>query len=576
MNAIVKVPTQSAILDQRTISSIEELSNDFERRGVAIRPYSAPGLTPALSLEVYSKDWGVVAETAHHHGFRWVGGWAMDVGSEIGIQSSLRLTVLACFEGDGRYLLFRTILARGQTDLPSQTPWFPGANRSERHTRDAFGIQFINHHDSRPWLRHQAWKPDQYPLRKTFPAAGFRESLANRPTTLKSSRPSFREPASIERSNIVPPDTGYIFQTAQGSGVYEIPVGPVHAGIIEPGHFRFLAVGETVLNLEERLGYVHKGIEKIAEGRSPEGLARLAGRVSGDTTVAHTWAACMAMERATQIEVPERGQLIRGILAERERIANHLGDIGALCNDVAFAFAHYQFSRLRELWLRNHHAWFGHRLLMDLVVPGGVARDLSLAAAFAMMEELTRLRTELRELRPILDENGSLEDRLVAAGVLPHSVAQTLGCLGYVARASGVDFDLRRDAPYAPYDRITVRAICRQEGDVAARLKVRYDEIEAALDLIDQLLRRLREGEIRAPWTAPNPHAEGLGLVEGWRGEILCYVRFAENNRIDRYYPRDPSLFNWPALERLIHGNIVPDFPLCNKSVNGSYSGHDL
>jgi Ni,Fe-hydrogenase III large subunit len=193
-----------------------------------------------------------------------------------------------------------------------------------------------------------------------------------------------------------------------------------------------------------------------------------------------------------------------------------------------------------------------------------------------MADEANRLRRELELLRPMLDDNSSLQDRFQEAGTLPENVARALGCLGYVGRASGVDFDLRRDLPYAPYDRIDVNPVCHRGADVRARFDVRYDEIFAALKMIRQLLELLREGDIREEWTAPGDGAEGLGLVEGWRGEILCYVRFGRDSRIDRYYPRDPSVFNWPALERLIHGNIVPDFPLCNKSVNGSYSGHDL
>ncbi|WP_347258147.1 NADH-quinone oxidoreductase subunit C [Methylocaldum sp.] len=526
---------------------VEDLLAEFDRQGIAIHYSNEPGLIPAVPIAIKPDDWGRTAELAAGKGFRWAGGWADDIGS----MPSLRFLAMSCLEKDGRFVLLRAVLDADQRELPSQAPWFPGANRSERRTRDAFGLDFIGHPDARRWLRHQAWTADEFPLRKSFPRSG--------------------NPKAV-----TPPDKAYAFQRAQGHGVYEIPVGPVHAGIIEPGHFRFSAVGETVLNLEERLGYVHKGIEKIAEGRGPDSLARLAGRVSGDTTVGHTWAACRAMEQAAEVRVPERALTIRGILAERERIANHLGDIGAICNDVAFAFASYQFSRLRELWLRNNRSWFGHRLLMDRVVPGGVAHDLSSEAAAAMAGELIWLRKELDELRPILADNDSLQDRLVTAGVLPEATARALGCLGFVARASGIDFDLRRDAAYAPYDRIEVRPACHRDGDVAARLNVRYDEIYASLHIIAQLLRSLGKGPIRADWRTPDAGAEGLALVEGWRGEILCYIRFGSDGRISRYYPRDPSVFNWPALERLIHGNIVPDFPLCNKSVNGSYSGHDL
>jgi Ni,Fe-hydrogenase III large subunit len=331
-----------------------------------------------------------------------------------------------------------------------------------------------------------------------------------------------------------------------------------------------------VLNLEERLGYVHKGIEKIAEGRSPEALARLAGRVSGDSTVAHSWAACMAMEKAAGVEVPERALFLRAIMAERERVANHLGDIGAICNDVAFSFSFYQFGRLREEWQRLSRDAFGHRFMMDCVLPGGVAHDLGAMIIEAMHAQNGVLRQELDKLVTIQNELPSLEDRLVTTGYLSPELAATLGCQGYVGRASGVDFDVRRDAAYAPYDRLTVHVPCYQYGDVAARVRVRVEEIRESLEMIGTLLTELPDGEIHSDWRAPVTDSEGLGLVEGWRGEILAYVRFAADGTIARYYPRDPSWLNWPALEHLIHDNIVPDFPVCNKSVNGSYSGHDL
>lgn len=527
------------------ISLITRLNHD----GMVTKRLPAGGFGNTTSLEIVNPDeWGILAKTAREHKFRWVAGWIVDESADL---QRLRATVMACFEKAGNYIVFRTRLAAGQSAVPSHTPWYPGANRAERHSRDAFGIEFLGHPDPRPWLRHQAWTARQFPLRKSFPAAG---------TPLA----------------MTPPDSGYPFESAHGSGVYEIPVGPIHAGIIEPGHFRFMAVGEQVLNLEERLGYVHKGIEKLAEGRDPAGLSRLAGRVSGDTTVAHTWAACMAMERAANVDPPPRAQILRGILAERERIANHLGDIGAICNDVAFTFAYYQFTRLREDWLRNNHSGFGHRLLMDIIIPGGVAVDPGDNLHAAMVQEGIALRRELDELRPLLDDNDSLQDRLMTTGILPSETARALGCLGYVARASGVDFDPRRDAPYPPYDLVEINPCCRPTGDVRARLDVRYDEIYGSLKIIDQLLARLEPGPVLTEWQTPVPGSEGLGIVEGWRGEIFCYVRFGAGNSISRYFPRDPSVFNWLALERLIHVNIVPDFPLCNKSVNASYSGHDL
>ena len=511
---------------------------------ILVRGGDARALAPAHLLHLDPEDWGRAAAVARELDCRWCALWAEQPDAE-----TLRVNACLCRAGD--YLILRTAVPLATPVLPSHTPVYPAANRPERHAQDLFGLVFSDHPDHRRWTRHQAWAEGEYPLRTDFPACP-------------------------DHAAETPPDSDYPFFQAQGSGVYEIPVGPVHAGIIEPGHFRFQAVGEHVLNLEERFGYVHKGIEKIAEGREPEALARLAGRISGDTSVAHTWAACQAMERAAGVTPSPRALAIRAVLAERERIANHLGDIGAICNDVGFTFAHMQCSRLREDWLRGNQSVFGHRLLMDRVVPGGVWRDLTPQCAELLLAENTRLRSELDTLLPILDDSPSLEDRLLGTGILPTQTARRLGVVGYLGKASGLDHDLRRDHAYAPYDRLEVDSPCLQAGDVAARVQVRAAEIRDSLALLDRLLKHLPAGEPRAAWQTPAEGAEGLGLVEGWRGEIVTHVRFGADGRIARFFPRDPSWLNWPALEQLIHGNIVPDFPVCNKSVNGSYSGQDL
>ncbi len=523
---------------------IAPLLAELARLDVRVEPRAAPGLGSARLITLPADDWGKLGQEAARAGGRWVAGWGEDMGND-------EIRISACFERGGVYLLARTAVRRATPILPSHTPYFPGADRPERHTQDMFGVAFMDHPDARRWTRHRAWKDSEYPLRKGFPSTG-------------------NPPAQT------PPNDNYRFLFAHGAGVYEIPVGPVHASTIEPGHFRFQAVGETILNLEERLGYVHKGIEKVAEGRGAVKLARLAGRVSGDTTVAHAWAACQAMERAAGVEVPERALFLRALMCERERIANHLGDIGAVLNDIAFTFGFYQFGRLREDWQRLSREAFGHRFMMDRVVPGGVAVDLDAALIPRMREQVRVFRKQLDKLMAIVNESPSVEDRLVTAGVLKPEHARVLGCLGYVGRASGVDLDVRRDTPYAPYDRLKVTVPVYQYGDVAARVRVRAEECRAGFELIETILDDLTAGPIRAAWRAPAAGAEGLGLVESWRGEILTYVRFGEDGAIARFFPRDPSWTTWPALELLIHDNIVPDFPVCNKSVNGSYSGHDL
>lgn len=498
-------------------------------------------LAPAVALRVTRARWAETAAAAREAGFRWCALWAQE--------SAGTLETMSCLEAGGEYLVLRTRNVR-EDPVPSIAGIYSAASRPERHATDLLGVRFSDQPDNRRWTRHMAWTETEYPLGGDY--------------------------ADSQAHGAIPPDSDYPFVAAHGPGVVEIPVGPVHAGIIEPGHFRFQAVGETVLNLEERLGYVHKGIERIAVGRDAAGLARLAGRVSGDCTVGHAWAACQAMERAAGVDVPARALALRAVLAERERVANHLGDIGAICNDVGFGFGQYQLTRLKEAWLRECHAAFGHRLMMDCVVPGGVAANLAPGAETALATSARALAGEFASLVRILEASESLEDRLMATGRLAPEMAAMLGTPGFVGRAAGQSFDVRRNAPYAPYDALTVTVPTYRAGDVAARAKVRADEVGVSLDLIARLLDSLPPGPHRVDWPRVEHACEGIGLIEGWRGEIVTYVAFAEHGRIARFFPRDPSWLTWPALELMVQGNIVPDFPVCNKSVNGSYSGHDL
>ena len=515
----------------------------LEDEHIVVRGGDAATLAPAHRLGLDAEDWGPAARVAAEIGCRWAGLWGDPVEDQI--------IVHACMECAGDYLVLRTQVPLSNPTLASHTPFFPGANRLERHLRDTLGVTFPDHPDPRRWTRHQAWPETDHPLRNDFPAAG---------------RSPHRTPA----------DSDYPFALVQGNGVYEIPVGPVHAGIIEPGHFRIQAVGEDILSLELRLGYAHKGIEKIAVGRDPTALARLAGRISGDSTVVHSWSACMAMERATGCEVPIRGLYLRALSAERERIANHLGDIGAICNDVGFAFAQMQCSRLREAWQRRNHDLCGHRLLLDRIVPGGVAFDPGDGMRAQLHDDHHALRRAIAPVFEIIDDHPSLDDRLLTTGRLMPADARLLGCTGYVGKASGQGFDLRCDNPYPPYDALQLERALLQEGDVTARVHIRMQEIASSLQLLDQLLDTLPGGPVCTELPPATQDAEGLGCIDGWRGEILSYVRFDCDGHIARFFPRDPSWFTWPALERLIHGNIVADFPVCNKSINGSYSGQDL
>lgn len=521
---------------------LHKLVQRLAKSGITLTPAPTEP-APCRAFAVPLDQWGRLPSYLAEQGCRLVALWAE--------QRPDWFRVSVCLEKQGDYLLLKVAVPTANAALPSWSAVYPGANRLERHARDLFGVHFEHSPDARRWTRHQAWTEQEFPLQQAFPVRGTRDA----PT---------------------PADAQYPFLTVEGDAVYEIPVGPVHAGIIEPGHFRFHAIGETVLNLETRLGYVHKGIEKIAEGRDAEGLLRLAARVSGDSAVAHAWAAAQALEHAAGIDPPARALHLRALLCERERIGNHLGDIAAICNDVAFSFAYLQFSRLRELWLRRNGELFGHRLLMDTLQIGGVRQPLDKPAIAQLLADTQQLRKELSELLPVLRDNQSLRDRLLQAGVLTQADARQLGCLGYVGRASGVAYDVRTEHRLPPYDQISLERPLQSEGDVAARLRQRGEELYASLNAIRELLEKLPHGPVTTAWRTPADDAAGLGIVEGWRGETLAFVRFGPDGRVRRYFPRDPSWFNWLALERLIHGNIVPDFPVCNKSINGSYAGVDL
>jgi Ni,Fe-hydrogenase III large subunit len=368
----------------------------------------------------------------------------------------------------------------------------------------------------------------------------------------------------------------YAFLPVEGEGLHEIPVGPVHAGIIEPGHFRFTANGETVVRLEARLGYAHKGTLALMTGAALDQAARLAGRVSGDSTVAYAWAFALAAERAAGAAPPPRGRWLRALMAELERLANHLGDIGAICNDAAFAIMHAHCGILRERVLRASAAAFGHRLMMDRIVPGGVAADLTPDGAEAIARATREIRAVFPHLVDTYDETNSLQDRTVGTGYISAANVAAFAAGGFVGRASGRAFDARRQAAYAPYDQLSFETPLFHEGDVNARVWVRIREVEQSLALVDQLLAALPEGPVQADLPASRAGAEGVALVESFRGDIFAWLRLDGDGRVAACHLRDPSWFQWPLLEAAVEGDIVADFPLCNKSFNCSYSGQDL
>jgi len=510
--------------------------DDFQ---IEVEPLT--GAMPVWRGRVDAQQWSTACQQARDRGGRLLALWGADNsdrGEGVAVHAALVVS---------SGMLVITLPLAGES-FPDISGIFPAANRMQRAIHDLFGVSGEGAADRRKWLRHAAWPEGVFPLRKSFDAG----------TVFANGK------------------DGYPFVQVGGEGVHEIPVGPVHAGTIEPGHFRFSIVGEGVLRLEERLGYKHKGIEKRFEQMDLGEGARLAGRISGDSTVAYAWAYAMAVEGVTRVIPPERALWLRALLLERERIGQHLWDLGFLGNDAGLAFGLAQFSCLREDMLRTNALLFGHRYLMDGIVPGGVARDIDGGGIARIRGEMESVGKTVTLLKDIYVEHAGLQDRFVDCGRIRHEVAARLGLAGLAGRSSGIGNDLRAQFATAPYDRLGVRMTVREGGDVAARATVRVEEIMESLRLCGMILDGLPDGEIAMPLPAAPENAFGIGWVEGWRGEVLIALETGANNRIRRLHPHDPSWQNWPLLERAVLGNIVPDFPLINKSFNLSYAGHDL
>ena len=434
---------------------------------------------------------------------------------------------LAC--PDGRY--------------PSIGQMHPPAIRLERAIHDLYGLEPIGLPDARPWLDHGRW--------------GVRHPLGSCVPVISAEEP-------------------YRFLPAEGESLHQIAVGPVHAGIIEPGFFQFAASGETVVRLEERLGYAHKGIEGLMAGASLDRAIKLAGRASGDGTVAYAYAFARAAEAALGIEAPPRAAWLRALMAELERIANHIGDFGAICNDASFAVMQAQCGILRERVLRTSAACFGHRLMRDCIVVGGVAVDLASDGALLLSRLMTEIGNRLPQLSELYDKTASLQDRTVGTGILKPQLARQYACGGFIGRASGRNFDARKALAYAPYDQLIFSVPTLDEGDVNARVWIRIREIEQSVSMIRQILDRMPTGPLSTEFPQLDVSREGATMVEGFRGDIFVWLRLTADGSVSRCHLRDPSWFQWPLLEAAIEGNIVADFPLCNKSFNCSYSGHDV
>ncbi len=448
---------------------------------------------------------------------------------------------------DHRYLVIRYRVAPEQPRFPSISLQAPAANWMERETQDWFGIEAEGHPNPRRVALHDHW-PGVHPLLKDFPIDA-----------------------------VLPPLEGdpHIFRQTIGEGVFYVPVGPVHAGIIEPGHFHFAVAGEPVIYLQLRLFYTHKGVEKRFENLPLTHGVFLAESVSGDTSFGHGLAHCLALEHAAGIEAPPHARIGRVILLELERIYNHAADIGAIATDVGFVIANSHATRLREQMLRLNEELTGSRLLRGLLRPGGLRRPLDAARLAPFLEKLESFEREYRSLVRLIEDSDSTRDRLETTGTLPPAKAKDLGIVGVAGRASGQDLDVRRDHPFDGYQGLQPRVPVFSQGDVLHRMRVRSEEVLESLSLIRAAAAELPEGPSLSPLPEIAPGATALSAVEGWRGEILHWIRNGGNGRLDRCRIKDPSLNNWPAIVEAIQGNIIPDFPVINKSFNLSYSGTD-
>lgn len=448
----------------------------------------------------------------------------------------------------GLLLIIKTMIDQDKMVLQSISEKIPAATLYEREIKDLFGLVPVGHPDARRLVFHSNWPEGEFPLRKDF---------------------DLRRKLDFAREKIN-------FKKVSGEGVYEIPVGPVHAGIIEPGHFRFSVAGEPIINLEAQLYFVHKGIERMCEGESIERCLYVAERISGDETFANSLAYCQAIEKIAKVEIPARAKHTRVIFAELERLTSHLGDLTGICQDVAYGFASFQFNMMRGWAYQLADELCGMRFLRSVNKLGGVRKDFIIGKEVKLLEQLQRMKTELEDTVKIIKSNSMFIDRVENTGVLKADIAVALNAVGPAGRASGVCYDVRKAFPYEAYALLEFNVPEHNNGDVNCRMNVKIEECFTSIELMIKAIATMPSGKVLEPVYSVDPYQFAFGLTESPRGENLHWVMTGENNTIFRYKIRTPSFCNWPALCHAVKGNIVPDFPLINKSFNLSYAGNDL
>ncbi len=448
----------------------------------------------------------------------------------------------------GSLIILTSVIDQSSSTFISISTTVHAAARYEQEIHDLFGLIPIGHPHLKRLVLHGNWPEDNFPLRKDFP-------LSHKPQTV---------------------DCISEFTKIEGEGVFEIPVGPVHAGIIEPGHFRFSVAGEPIFNLEAQLYYVHKGIEKLCEGNNPEKCFYISERISGDETIANSLAYCQAIEKIAGINIPVRAEYIRVLFAELERMTSHFGDLSGICIDVAYGFAGSQFNMLRAWSYEMATQLCGMRFLRSVNRLGGVRKDFVSGKEESLLEKLNRIQKELEDTVDIIFNSSMFNDRTENTGILDKNIAFDLNAVGPPARASGISNDIRKQFPYAAYPKLKFKVPVYTDGDVNSRMKVKIKEVFESISLMRQVIENIPAGKNFEQMGPLEPHKEAFGITEAPRGENVHWVMTDNNGNIFRYKIRTPSFCNWPALCYAVAGNIVPDFPLINKSFNLSYAGNDL
>ena len=449
---------------------------------------------------------------------------------------------------NGQLMTLRTMIDPEKCEFQSICATVHAAALYEREIKDMFGLVPAGHPEPKRLVFHGNWPKGNYPLRKDFDA---------------KKRPKWAKEETE-------------FRRVEGEGVYEIPVGPVHAGIIEPGHFRFSVAGEPIINLEAQLYFVHKGIEKLCEGKSFEQCLYISERISGDETIANSLAYCQAIEKLAGIEAPPRALYGRVVFAELERLTSHMGDLAGICLDVAYGFAAFQFRMMRGWCYLIADELCGMRFLRSVNKPGGLRRDFITAKESSIIAQLNKISKELKDTQDIIRSNSLFIDRVENTGILPTEIALDLNAVGPGGRASGMAGDVRKSFPYAAYEKLQFNVPLHNNGAVNCRMNVKLEECFESIHLMIQAIETMPESPIVQPLPDIKPYAYAFGMTEAPRGENIHWVMAGEHNTVFRYKVRTPSFCNWPALCHAVSGNIVPDFPLINKSFNLSYAGNDL